>query len=54
MEWLLNNVYWWNYRSNYGMTELQKQSFCEFFKIFEKSYFYRTRPVAASGINKSY
>ena len=47
------------------MTELQKQSFggalqlylkidCEFFKFFKHTYFYRTPPVAASGIKKIY
>ena len=47
------------------MTELQKQSFggvlqiylkrgCEFFNFFKNTYFYRTPPLAASGINKTY
>ena len=47
------------------MTELQKQSFggvlqlyqkreSEIFKVFQNAFFYRTPPVAASGINKTH
>ena len=47
-----------------GMTELQKQFGgvlqlyskieSEFFNFFQDAYFYRTPPVAASGINKTH
>ena len=58
MEWFINNVYW-----NAGITEavvrrcsvtLLKKRVCEFFKFFQNTYFYRTPPVAASGINKTH
>ena len=58
MEWLINNVYW-----NDGITEavvwrccsnLLKKRLCEFFKFFKNTYFYRTPPVAASRIIKTY
>ena len=58
MEWLINNVYW-----NDGITEavvrrcsaiLLKKRFYEFFKFFLHAYFYRTRPVAVPGINKTH
>ena len=44
-----------------GMMELQKQSFRGVLQLYYKTprtpkntYFYRTPPVAASGINKTY
>ena len=58
MEWLINNVY-----SGDGITEavvrrcsaaLLKKRLCEFFKFFKNTYFYRTPPVAASRIIKTY
>ena len=51
-------MYW-----NDGITEavvqrpsgtLLKKRVCEFFKFFQNAYFYRTPPVAASGINKTH
>ena len=50
-------MYW-----NYGITEavvrrcsatLLKKRLCEFLNFFKNTYFYRTPPVAASGINKT-
>ena len=57
MEWLINNVYW-NDRITEAVVRrcsatLLKKRVCEFFKFFQNAYFYRTPPVAASGINKT-
>ena len=58
MERVIKNVYW-----NDGITEavvrrysatLLKKRLCEFFKFFKNTYFYRTPPLAASGIKKTY